>query len=426
MYNIIYNNNRLTFGNFNVGIELPVAYITYSTVEHGTIYGEDRVLVGTTVTVTATPSTGYVLSYITVNGVQIEGNSFVATENATVSAVFTGIVRTVTTTSSPVAGGSVTAAPNTGIIGTEVTLSNTPAEGYTFNGYTISGATLSGNTLTIGESDVAVTGKFISAYGYYTGTANVVDYRVISGNCVSGIPINNNYNYYVPVKEYMSGPQTFNNTFSYNVSRSRVFVCMNDNGPDNVTSLTINLNDDYAGIVIGDNTFNNLTSLSLNLYTHPIINIGNNSMNTASQITNFTFGNADGCVCYIGDNSCRNFNITIGGSTGPIKVGNNSLRTLTLNQDIKYYFSSGNFGAHLDVSPLIIHGQDRVEMHGDIKSMIQASMNARSSSVKVIDYDGSSYTSIRCPDCSSSDISWLNTYKSNFMNDPYGRARFSN
>lgn len=491
MYNLIYNNHRITFGNINIGFELPYANITYSTVEHGTVSGVATAQIGSLVTVTATPSSGYELSYITVNGVQIvgnsfvvtgdtvvgavfaqviytvtystvqhgsvagvasaaygstvtitstpdsgyalsyitvngtqiQGNSFVITGNTTVGAVFTAVVRSVTTTASPAAGGSVTASPNSGIIGTEVTLSNTPAEGYNFNSYTISGATLSGNTFTIGESDVAVTGKFALAYGYYTATAHN-NGNVTAGNCVSGIPIRSGYNYYVPVKEYMSGPGTLPDTFSYNVRGQKSWVVMNDNGPDNVTSLTINLDNMYNGIVIGDNTFNNLTSLSLNLGTQPLINIGNNSMNTASQITNFTLENAGACQCYIGDGSCRNFNLSTAGDTGPIKVGNNSLRTLTLKQDIRYYLSSGNFGAHLDVTPLIITGT-RVELYGDIKSMIQASMNARSSSVKVIDAQGHS-TTIRCPDCSSSDIGWLNSNKSNFIkNDTYNRVTFS-
>jgi len=58
--------------------------------------------------------------------------------------------------------GSVNANPNAGEFGTNVTLSNTPDTGYNFTGYSIAGdgASLSGNTLTIGYSDVSVTGNF--------------------------------------------------------------------------------------------------------------------------------------------------------------------------------------------------------------------------------------------------------------------------
>ena len=58
--------------------------------------------------------------------------------------------------------GSVNANPNAGEFGTNVTLSNTPDTGYRFTSYSIAGdgASLSGNTLTIGYSDVSVTGNF--------------------------------------------------------------------------------------------------------------------------------------------------------------------------------------------------------------------------------------------------------------------------
>lgn len=91
MFNLVYSNHRLTFGNANVGFEEPNASITYSIVEHGTVTGVATAQIGSTVTVTATPSTGYVLSYITVNGTQIVGNSFVVTGNTVVGAVFVEI-----------------------------------------------------------------------------------------------------------------------------------------------------------------------------------------------------------------------------------------------------------------------------------------------------------------------------------------------
>ena len=88
MFTLTYSNKRLNFGNYNVGYELPYANITYSTVEHGTVSGVATAQIGSTVTVTATPSTGYTLSYITINGTQIVGDSFVVTGNTVVGAVF--------------------------------------------------------------------------------------------------------------------------------------------------------------------------------------------------------------------------------------------------------------------------------------------------------------------------------------------------
>lgn len=59
--------------------------------------------------------------------------------------------------------GTVSATPNGGIEGTEVTLSNTPEAFYQFNGYTINGATLKNtNQFDINNSNVYVTGNFVS------------------------------------------------------------------------------------------------------------------------------------------------------------------------------------------------------------------------------------------------------------------------
>ena len=59
--------------------------------------------------------------------------------------------------------GTVSANPNGGIEGTEVTLSNTPEAFYQFNGYTINGVTLKNtNQFDINNSNVYVTGNFVS------------------------------------------------------------------------------------------------------------------------------------------------------------------------------------------------------------------------------------------------------------------------
>ncbi len=61
--------------------------------------------------------------------------------------------------------GTVVATPNSGISGTEVTLTNTPASGYTFDSYSVTGATLKNtNQFDIDGSDVYVYGKFTSPY----------------------------------------------------------------------------------------------------------------------------------------------------------------------------------------------------------------------------------------------------------------------
>ena len=88
MFNLVYDNHTIKFGNVTVGFELPYASITYSAVDHGSVTGVAMAQIGSTVTVTATPDSGYTLSYITVNGAQIVGNNFVVTGDTTVGAVF--------------------------------------------------------------------------------------------------------------------------------------------------------------------------------------------------------------------------------------------------------------------------------------------------------------------------------------------------
>lgn len=61
----------------------------------------------------------------------------------------------------PSANGSISASPLSGIYGTEVTLSNTPDEGYVFGKYTVTGSRLyDGNKFKIRNKDVTVSGTF--------------------------------------------------------------------------------------------------------------------------------------------------------------------------------------------------------------------------------------------------------------------------
>lgn len=63
--------------------------ITYSTVPNGSFSGPSTAYGGETVTVTSTPGSGYLLDYITVNGVAIQGNTFTMPYgNVTISGAF--------------------------------------------------------------------------------------------------------------------------------------------------------------------------------------------------------------------------------------------------------------------------------------------------------------------------------------------------
>lgn len=80
--------------------------------------------------------------------------------------------------------GSITASPNSGYTGTEVTLSNTPASGYELYSYDITGATLKNdNQFDIVNSDVYVRGVF----GKQLPESHSFDYRHFAGDTPHGI-----------------------------------------------------------------------------------------------------------------------------------------------------------------------------------------------------------------------------------------------
>lgn len=107
--------------------------------EGGTVTGTGSYEEDTTVTVVATPNSGYNFDGWS-NGVNINSNTFVVTGNTTLTAYFTkipdppAVYYTVKCTISPSEGGTVT---GTGSYeeGTTVTLVATPNEGYEFSGW---------------------------------------------------------------------------------------------------------------------------------------------------------------------------------------------------------------------------------------------------------------------------------------------------
>ena len=87
----------VTEGKVTVGAA-PTYSITVGNVQNGTVeVSSASAKAGETITVTATPATGYELDKITVNGTNIEGNTFeMPANNVEVSATFTAISYTVT------------------------------------------------------------------------------------------------------------------------------------------------------------------------------------------------------------------------------------------------------------------------------------------------------------------------------------------
>ena len=128
---------------------------------------------GTTITLTATPATGYYLSsYNNNQSVAISNNAFTMPSGAiTVTANFAKINYTVTAAVNPSGGGSLTLSKTSATMGDTVTLTATPATGYQFSSYSNTGGTISGNTLTMPAGNVTVTANFTMVS--YTVTAAV-------------------------------------------------------------------------------------------------------------------------------------------------------------------------------------------------------------------------------------------------------------
>jgi hypothetical protein len=129
----------------------------------GTVSGGGTYNYGSSCTLTATPATGYSFVRWTKNGSQVSTNpsySFTVTGNASYVAVFSLNSYTISASSSPSAGGSVSGAGSYNY-GSTCTLTATPATGYSFVRWTKNGSQVSTNpsysfTVTGNASYVAV------------------------------------------------------------------------------------------------------------------------------------------------------------------------------------------------------------------------------------------------------------------------------
>ena len=130
--------------------------------------------IGDTVTITCTPSAGYTANTPTASGITFTGagaNKWSFTMKAaavTVSCTFSKITYTITKAVSPSGAGTVTAA-STGQVGDQISVSQTPANGYYFNGWSFnpSGPSVSSGKFTMPANNITVTANYLK---YSTGT----------------------------------------------------------------------------------------------------------------------------------------------------------------------------------------------------------------------------------------------------------------
>ena len=138
--------------------------ITVTAPENGTLVADkSQAQVGETVTLTATPATGYKLVAIYVNGEALSGTSFEMPEgNVTVSASFERIVYDVTITQPE--NGTVASDKTSALSGETVILTVTPATGYKLVAIYVNGEALEGTSFEMPEGNVTVSASFEKLY----------------------------------------------------------------------------------------------------------------------------------------------------------------------------------------------------------------------------------------------------------------------
>lgn len=174
--------------------------ITVTQPQHGTISAPEQAYASATVTLTATPETGYCLSSWDVrdasnNSVTVNGNQFTMPEsNVTVTAAF---VQGMAITLASVTNGSISADPLYALQGNTINLTATPASGYNFDSWVVyktgdvnTTVTVTGNTFTMPDYPVTVSAFFSAPQGGEVTIGSGTE--TTSGNC---LPTNVWYRY---------------------------------------------------------------------------------------------------------------------------------------------------------------------------------------------------------------------------------------
>ena len=166
----IYVNGTAITGNT---FEMPAATVTITadfaainyniaviTPTNGSLTADKATaIVGETVTVTATPATGYRLAAVYVNGVAITGDTFkMPAEDVEITAEFTAIAYSVSVVTP--ANGAIAADKTVAVMGETITITATPNTGYELDEVFVNGTAITGTTFEMPAEDVEVTATF--------------------------------------------------------------------------------------------------------------------------------------------------------------------------------------------------------------------------------------------------------------------------
>ena len=171
-------SGKFTMPNENVTITVTFEKIAYSLSVSSSTGGNATLSkatanYGDTITVNATPDTGYEVGSITVNGSVISGTTFsMPAKNTSVVVNFVKKQYTITVSAT---NGSVTPSKTTAYYGDEITLTVTPNSGYILDSLTMNGTAVSNNKFTMPASNVTVSATF-----------KVGTLKVTAGTCSNG------------------------------------------------------------------------------------------------------------------------------------------------------------------------------------------------------------------------------------------------
>lgn len=152
-YQFTLASNRTLVANFTLVPALQYAVILSSNPPSGgSTTGSGSYTANTSVTITATPSTGYSFANFTENGTIISTSpsyTFPITSTRTIVANFTINTYTLDASAAPAAGGTVTKSPDQPRYdhGSQVVLTATPATGYAFTNWTEGGVVVSNSAV---------------------------------------------------------------------------------------------------------------------------------------------------------------------------------------------------------------------------------------------------------------------------------------
>ena len=319
----VFGYNKVTYlGNISVvgGAQYT---ITCNQPEHGSISAPEMAYGSQTVTLTATPETGYCLSSWEVrdadnNLVTVTGNTFVMPEsNVTVSATF---VEGLAITMASVTNGTISADPNYALQGMTVNLTATPATGFEFNGWVVyktgdvnTTITVNGNSFIMPNYGVTVSAIFLAPQGG--------DVTIGSGTSTTGgnyLPTTDYYKYSLSQQIYTqtelgeAGSITAI-SFYYNTSTSSnprsLVIYMTNTSSSTISAWQTQSSSNvvYSGthtFTQGWNTITLTTPFAYNGTSNMLLTVDDNTGSWTTNSSFYTYStSANRAICYRNDNT---------------------------------------------------------------------------------------------------------------------------